>query len=159
MSVSTFVFGLLTICTAFAGSYGPLMAIRVLLGWAEAGIFPCIVTYFTMTYKREELGKRLSYIFSCSAISGAFGMLPNLSTVYHGLTYMGRRNPCFRIDSHQDFDLGRLAMALHRRRSLHCHSCPYRLFLHPQPYRRSFLLVSSRTNSMHDEIRRKQNAL
>ena len=28
-----------------------------------------------MTYRREELGRRLSYIFTASALSGAFGGL------------------------------------------------------------------------------------
>lgn len=90
LSVSTLIFGALTIATPFSGSYGPLIGIRVLLGWSEAGarlivlftalltllkigVFPCIATYLTMTYRREELGRRLSYIFLCSALSGGFG--------------------------------------------------------------------------------------
>ncbi|KAK0435180.1 major facilitator superfamily domain-containing protein [Armillaria borealis] len=83
LSVSTIIFGALTIATPFSGSYGPLMAIRVLLGWAEAGTFPCIVTYLTMTYRREELGMRLAYMFTCSAISGGFGGL-----LAYGLTHI-----------------------------------------------------------------------
>ncbi|KAK0480134.1 major facilitator superfamily domain-containing protein [Armillaria novae-zelandiae] len=83
LSVSTLIFGALTIATPFSGSYGPLIGIRVLLGWSEAGVFPCIATYLTMTYRREELGRRLSYIFLCSALSGGFGGL-----LAYGLTHI-----------------------------------------------------------------------
>ncbi|KAK0469552.1 major facilitator superfamily domain-containing protein [Desarmillaria tabescens] len=83
LSVSTLIFGALTIATPFSGAYGPLVAIRVLLGWSEAGVFPCIATYLTMTYRREELGRRLSYIFLCSALSGGFGGL-----LAYGLTHI-----------------------------------------------------------------------
>jgi MFS family permease len=67
----------MTIATAWAGNYTHLLVIRILLGIFEAGLFPCItvygVTYFTenryllMTYRREEIGRRMSYIFACSA--------------------------------------------------------------------------------------------
>ncbi|CAD6583328.1 MAG: hypothetical protein CYPHOPRED_002339 [Cyphobasidiales sp. Tagirdzhanova-0007] len=73
LSVSSLVFGILTLSTAWSHKFTGLVAIRVLLGCAEAGIFPSIVTYFAMTYRREELGRRLSYIFTAAALSGAFG--------------------------------------------------------------------------------------
>ncbi len=44
MSVSTLCWGALTIGTAWAGNYANLMAIRILLGMVEAGLFPCVVS-------------------------------------------------------------------------------------------------------------------
>lgn len=43
-----------TIGTAFVRSYGALVCVRVLLGWCEAGFFPCLSLYISQTYKRQE---------------------------------------------------------------------------------------------------------
>lgn len=40
-----------------------------------AGLFPCITVYVMMNYRREETGRRMSYIFSCAAFAGAVGGL------------------------------------------------------------------------------------
>jgi MFS family permease len=40
-----------------------------------AGLFPCITVYVMMTYRREETGRRMSYIFMCAALAGAVGGL------------------------------------------------------------------------------------
>lgn len=39
----------------------------------EAAIIPCILMYITMTYNRDEYAIRNTYVFSASAVSGAFG--------------------------------------------------------------------------------------
>lgn len=88
VSGTTFCWGVLTLSTAWAGSYEHLIAIRVLLGVFEgelhlcgpgadvaAGLFPCITVYIMMNYRREETGRRMSYIFSCAAFAGAVGGL------------------------------------------------------------------------------------
>lgn len=91
VSGTTFCWGILTLCTAWAGSYEHLIAIRILLGVFEgmscispyartrliglAGLFPCITVYVMMNYRREETGRRMSYIFSCAAFAGAVGGL------------------------------------------------------------------------------------
>ncbi|RSH95815.1 hypothetical protein EHS25_000908 [Saitozyma podzolica] len=75
LSLSTVCWGVLTIATAFAKNYHGLLSIRILLGTTEAGLFPCVNMYLLMTYRREEIGRRLSYIYLCSALSGAFGGL------------------------------------------------------------------------------------
>jgi MFS family permease len=86
LSFSTLVWGTLTIATAWATTYEHLIAIRVLLGMFEgethrrpllttAGLFPCITIIVMMTYRREETGRRMSYLFSCAAFAGAFGGL------------------------------------------------------------------------------------
>lgn len=43
-----------TIGSAFVNNFRELIAVRLLLGLAEAGFFPCLSLYITMVYKREE---------------------------------------------------------------------------------------------------------
>lgn len=63
--MSCLVWGAITIATAFTKNYGQLIGIRVLLGLFEAGLFPCISVYIFMTYRREETGRRMAYIYVC----------------------------------------------------------------------------------------------
>ncbi|WRT68164.1 uncharacterized protein IL334_005139 [Kwoniella shivajii] len=65
LSVSTFCWGVLTIATAWSTNYHGLITIRILLGATEAGLFPCV----------NKIGRRLSFIYVCAALSGAFGGL------------------------------------------------------------------------------------
>ncbi|TVY30666.1 putative transporter [Lachnellula hyalina] len=69
------VWSLTTIFTSFVQNIGGLYATRLILGACEAGLFPCLNLYLTMVYRREEQAKRVAYLFSCSALSGAFGGL------------------------------------------------------------------------------------
>lgn len=69
------VWSLATIFTGFIESVGSLYACRLILGACEAGLFPCLNLYLTMIYRREEQTKRVSYLLSCAAISGAVGGL------------------------------------------------------------------------------------
>lgn len=43
------------------------------LGVAESGLFPGVVFYFSMWYKRRERQYRISLFFSGAALAGAFG--------------------------------------------------------------------------------------
>jgi len=52
---------------------GGMYATRLILGASEGGLFPGLNLYLTMVYKREEMAKRVSYLFVCAALSGAFG--------------------------------------------------------------------------------------
>ena len=75
-----------SICTVFTGfiqNVAALYAMRLLLGACEAGLFPCLNLYLTMVYRREEQAKRVSYLMSCAAISGAVGGL-----LAYGLLHM-----------------------------------------------------------------------
>ncbi|KAM7184249.1 major facilitator superfamily [Naviculisporaceae sp. PSN 640] len=69
------VWSLTTVFTAFVTSPGGLYAARLVLGACEGGLFPGLNLYLTMVYKREEQAKRVSYLFVCTALSGAFGGL------------------------------------------------------------------------------------
>ena len=69
------VWSLVTIFSGFIENIGGLYATRLILGACEGGLFPGLNLYLTMVYRREEQAKRVSYLFVCTAISGAFGGL------------------------------------------------------------------------------------
>lgn len=69
------VWSLTTIFSGFITSPGGLYAARLVLGACEGGLFPALNLYLTMVYRREEQAKRVSYLFVCTALSGAFGGL------------------------------------------------------------------------------------
>ena len=46
---------------------------RFFLGVTESGLFPGVVYYFSMWYKRRERQFRISLFFSGAALAGAFG--------------------------------------------------------------------------------------
>jgi MFS family permease len=69
------VWSLVTIFSGFIQNVGGLYATRLILGACEAGLFPGLSLYLTMIYRREEQAKRIAYLFSCAALSGAFGGL------------------------------------------------------------------------------------
>ncbi|KAK4198090.1 major facilitator superfamily domain-containing protein [Triangularia verruculosa] len=69
------VWSLTTIFSGFITNIGGLYAARLILGACEGGLFPGLNLYLTMVYKREEQARRVSYLFVCAALSGAFGGL------------------------------------------------------------------------------------
>ncbi|KAA8642835.1 uncharacterized protein ATNIH1004_009588 [Aspergillus tanneri] len=77
------VWSVATVFTGFVQNVAALYATRLILGACEAGLFPCLNLYLTMVYRREEQAKRVSYLMSCAAISGAVGGL-----LAYGLLHM-----------------------------------------------------------------------
>ncbi|KAH9989599.1 retrograde regulation protein 2 [Xylariaceae sp. FL0662B] len=71
----TFCWGLVCLCTGFIQSFGPLVIVRVLLGFFEGCLFPSMTLFLCNWYKREELAARVAFLFIASALSGAFGGL------------------------------------------------------------------------------------
>ncbi|KAJ4418235.1 hypothetical protein N0V82_005709 [Gnomoniopsis sp. IMI 355080] len=69
------IWSLTTIFSGFITSIGGMYAARLVLGACEGGLFPGLNLYLTMVYKREEQARRVSYLFVCTALSGAFGGL------------------------------------------------------------------------------------
>lgn len=69
------VWSLTTIFSGFITNIGGLYAARLVLGACEGGLFPGLNLYLTMVYKRAEQARRVSYLFVCTALSGAFGGL------------------------------------------------------------------------------------
>lgn len=48
-------------------------AVRFFLGVAESGLFPGVVFYLSMWYKRHERVYRVALFFSAASLAGAFG--------------------------------------------------------------------------------------
>lgn len=69
------VWSVTTVLTACVRSPAGLYAVRLVLGATEGGLFPALSLYLTMVYKRDEQAARVSYIFVCAAVAGAFGGL------------------------------------------------------------------------------------
>ncbi|KAM3080760.1 hypothetical protein ACMFMG_005690 [Clarireedia jacksonii] len=60
---------LLGVCTNFAG----FVVARFFLGVTESGLFPGVVFYLSMWYKRTETHYRVALFFSAASLAGAFG--------------------------------------------------------------------------------------
>ncbi|KAH8893668.1 retrograde regulation protein 2 [Thozetella sp. PMI_491] len=70
-----FLWGTTIMCTGFVKTYGQLLALRVLLGTFEGGLYPGCLLYFSNMYTREELALRVGLFYSMASLSGAFGGL------------------------------------------------------------------------------------
>ncbi|EJD43902.1 MFS general substrate transporter [Auricularia subglabra TFB-10046 SS5] len=71
----TTAWGIIATCTGLVTSYGQLIALRIILGIFEAGLFPGMAVYLTFFYTRQELAMRIGYLFVAAALSGACGGL------------------------------------------------------------------------------------
>ncbi|PHH70549.1 hypothetical protein CDD82_7046 [Ophiocordyceps australis] len=69
------VFGTATLVSAAARSLASLLALRCVLGGAEAAFFPVVVFYLTTFYRRAELARRLAIFYAASNMAGAFSGL------------------------------------------------------------------------------------
>ncbi|CEQ41384.1 SPOSA6832_03073, partial [Sporobolomyces salmonicolor] len=61
--------------TGLCQNFGDLVAARFFLGLLEGGVFPGLVLYLSMFYRRHELQTRISLFFSAASLSGAFSGL------------------------------------------------------------------------------------
>ncbi|KAK2748127.1 hypothetical protein FQN57_001251 [Myotisia sp. PD_48] len=78
---------ILTLGTGFVKTYHQCLAMRLLLGVAEAGLFPCLTFIVSMIYARQQQAKRIAALYAGIAISGAFGGL-----IAYGIQMMGDRH-------------------------------------------------------------------
>lgn len=69
------LWSIVTLFTGFVTDYASMLAVRLLLGATEAGIFPGLNYYISTLYKRGEISKRICTLFVSIALSGAFGGL------------------------------------------------------------------------------------
>ncbi|KDQ12032.1 hypothetical protein BOTBODRAFT_135209 [Botryobasidium botryosum FD-172 SS1] len=79
--------GALTMCLAAAHSYAALNAVRILLGAAEAGLFPGLVFVLTFWYKPNERLLRIAPIFASGSAAGAFG-----GAIAYGIGHLNGKN-------------------------------------------------------------------
>ncbi|KAF1839621.1 MFS general substrate transporter [Decorospora gaudefroyi] len=75
LSLIMVLWGISTIGMGLVNTFGGLVAMRVLLGLFEAGLFPGCMYLISMYYKRHELQWRFTLFFTASIIAGAFGGL------------------------------------------------------------------------------------
>lgn len=54
-------------------NYDGYLSSRFFLGVAESGLFPGVVFYLSMWYKRNEQHYRVALFFSAASLAGAFG--------------------------------------------------------------------------------------
>lgn len=90
ITVIMLAWGIISTCTAAVQGFGGLMAIRLLLGFVEAGFFGSALYILSCWYTRKQLSLRNSILYSGSLLSGAFsgliaaGIVNNMDGV-HGL--------------------------------------------------------------------------
>ncbi|EHA50112.1 hypothetical protein MCOR27_011252 [Pyricularia oryzae] len=75
-----------TIGTGFIHNYHEGIVCRLMLGIAEAGIFPALSFVISTVYPRHSQGKRIAALYGAIALSGAFGGI-----IAHGIQSMGAR--------------------------------------------------------------------
>ncbi|OJJ99504.1 hypothetical protein ASPACDRAFT_1902265 [Aspergillus aculeatus ATCC 16872] len=73
----TFIFGLITLCTAFIHTWRQMIALRVLLGMAMSGIYPGLTYLISTWYPRREQQVRFAVLQSGEVIGLATGYIVN----------------------------------------------------------------------------------
>ena len=69
----TIVWGVVATLTGIVNSLAGFFVVRFFLGVSESGLFPGVVWYLSMWYKRRERQYRISLFFSAASLAGAFG--------------------------------------------------------------------------------------
>lgn len=69
------IWGCISASTAAVKSYGQLLAVRAILGVAEAVFFPGAIYYLSAWYTKVELGKRIAGLYIAQQVGNAFGGL------------------------------------------------------------------------------------
>ncbi|KAL4981492.1 major facilitator superfamily domain-containing protein [Aspergillus falconensis] len=69
------VWGCISASTAAVKSYEQLLAVRAILGAAEAVFFPGAIYYLSAWYTKAELGKRIAALYIAQQVGNAFGGL------------------------------------------------------------------------------------
>jgi MFS family permease len=69
----TLCWGIVSTLQGVSQNLSGFFAARFFLGVAESGLFPGVVYYFSMWYKRRERQYRIALFFSAASLAGAFG--------------------------------------------------------------------------------------
>ncbi len=68
-----FTWGIVSACMALVGGTTSLLAVRFLLGIAEAGFFPGIIFYLTLWFPSQYRGRVVGYFMAAIPMSGVIG--------------------------------------------------------------------------------------
>ncbi|KAK9364992.1 major facilitator superfamily domain-containing protein [Lipomyces kononenkoae] len=69
------IWGSIATLQCAAKNFAGLLVLRLILGACEAGFFAGVVFYFTLFYKRSELGFRVALFFGSALLAAAFSVL------------------------------------------------------------------------------------
>ena len=69
----TLIWGIITTLQGLTQNMTGFFIVRTVLGIAEGGLFPGVVFYLSMWYKRSERQYRVALLFSAASLAGAFG--------------------------------------------------------------------------------------
>lgn len=69
----TLVFGIVTTLQGVVHNLAGFLVVRYFLGVAEGALFPGVVFYLSMWYRRTERQYRIAMFFSAASLAGAFG--------------------------------------------------------------------------------------
>ncbi|BCS26084.1 allantoate permease family MFS transporter [Aspergillus puulaauensis] len=69
----TLIWGIVATLLGVVENYAGYLTSRTALGVAESGLFPGVVFYLSMWYKRNEQHYRVALFFSAASLAGAFG--------------------------------------------------------------------------------------
>ncbi|PSN73775.1 MFS general substrate transporter [Corynespora cassiicola Philippines] len=69
------IWGSISAATATVKTYGQLLAVRAILGIAEAVFFPGAIYFLSAWYTKQELGKRIASLYIAQQFGNAFGGL------------------------------------------------------------------------------------
>lgn len=86
LAVAMVAWSIVTLCSGFVQNYAQALVVRLLLGAAEAGLFPALTFLISTIWDRKDQAKRVSLLYMASAMSGAFGGL-----FAYAIQLMGRR--------------------------------------------------------------------
>ncbi|KZT58312.1 major facilitator superfamily transporter [Calocera cornea HHB12733] len=75
IAIISSLWGILTIAHAFVKTDAQLIAVRLLMGIAESGFYPTVLSYLSLFYPRYDLAFRFAVFYGFFAIAGAFGGL------------------------------------------------------------------------------------
>ncbi|KAI0814876.1 MFS general substrate transporter [Irpex lacteus] len=87
LSFIMLIWGIAMTFHGFVRNYAGLVGLRVVLGLAEAGLYPGVVFYMSCWYKRCELGGRVAVFFTSATVAGAFSGL--LAAAIHNMDGIG----------------------------------------------------------------------
>ncbi|KAF7722522.1 hypothetical protein EC973_003085 [Apophysomyces ossiformis] len=67
------LWGMVLVCTAEGKNFQQLAALRFLLGFFEAGMYPCCIMLISAMYRRSEQAARIGMIYICNGVAMAVG--------------------------------------------------------------------------------------